>query len=82
MNGFFLSYDSEDLIKEVREEIEIYGDKYKVFAISSSKHGYQFITDYVFDEEFNEFGLAPDEVAAETTLGDLLFALVEQDRII
>jgi hypothetical protein len=38
-----MSYDSSELIADVKEDIELFGDSFKVFAIFTG----QFITEYV-----------------------------------
>ncbi len=84
VNGARYSYECEDLIEEVREEIELYDAEHSCFAICRAVQGVTFVTDYcLYEEELHEakLGLAYDETAFRTTLGKLLALLIQQNEI-
>ena len=85
VKGAHISFDSEELIEEVREEIKLYGREHECFAFCREVSGVSFVTDYCLTEdELNDskLGLASDEVAFKTTLDQLLSLLVEQDTVL
>ncbi|MFK5676042.1 hypothetical protein [Ligilactobacillus sp. LYQ60] len=49
----FVSYDSTDLIAEVKEDISVFGERMEVYAIYSLFPDFDklFITDYVYAEK-------------------------------
>lgn len=79
-----VSYESGELIEEVKEEIKLYGNEHKAFAVFRTINGIQFVTDYfLYEEEMRDtYGLAEDEIAVQTTLQQLLAALKKQDEVI
>lgn len=83
ING--ISYESGELINEVKEEIALYGGAHSVFAVCRAIGGEQIITDYfLYEAEMREArcGLAADETAVRTTLAELLRQLEQQDAVI
>jgi len=82
ING--ISYESGGLISEVEEEIALYGAAHNAFAVLREIGGAQIVTDYFLyeDELRDSLGLAADETALRTTLGDLLAMLRQQDSVI
>ena len=79
--GIRISYDSENLIREVLEDIGLFGADKEAFAILEEKCGAPIITDYALCEQgIGELG--PEEAVITVTLKKLLHILEEQDRII
>ena len=79
--GINISYESEDLIAELEEEIALYGSEQPAIAVIVDKSGAPIITDYGID--MADIGkLSEEETTLPMSLGKILEILKAQDRII
>ena len=83
--GLNISYDSEDLIAEVEEDIADLGEDTQVFVWARYIEEYDtaFAVDYDFiDATIRKEDIDEDESVGVTTLGELLTQLKKQNEII
>ena len=84
-NGLNISYDSDDLIAEVEEDIADLGEDTQVFVWARYIEEYDtaFAVDYDFlDATIRKEDIDEDESVGVTTLGELLTQLKKQNEII
>ena len=84
-NGLNISYDSDDLIAEVEEDIADLGEDAQVFVWARYIEEYDtaFAVDYDFlDATIRKEDIDEDESVGVTTLGELLTQLKKQNEII
>ena len=84
-NGLNISYDSDDLIAEVEEDIADLGEDTQVFVWARYIEEYDtaFAVDYDFlDATIRKEDIDEDESVGVTTLGELLTQLIKQNEII
>lgn len=83
-NDSNVSYDSDDLIKEIKADIEEFGEDEECFIFyKETKYGL-FFTNYDFDveeEPIKEDELEAREYLLKTTLGDALKLFERQNKI-
>ncbi len=85
IEGMTVSYDSEDLIAEVEEDIADLGEDTQVFVWARYIEEYDtaFAVDYDFlDATIRKEDIDEDESVGVTTLGELLTQLKKQNEII
>lgn len=79
-----VSYDCEELIEELKEDIEEFGEDEEMYAFFEVICGHTFLTNYDFITE--EEQLRPEEVSEATVqimkAKDILKILEEQNKII
>ena len=83
--GLNISYDSDDLIAEVEEDIADLGEDAQVFVWARYIEEYDtaFAVDYDFlDATIRKEDIDEDESVGVTTLGELLTQLKKQNEII
>ena len=83
--GLNISYDSDDLIAEVEEDIADLGEDTQVFVWARYIEEYDtaFAVDYDFiDATIRKEDIDEDESVGVTTLGELLTQLKKQNEII
>lgn len=83
--GLNISYDSDDLIAEVEEDIADLGEDTQVFVWARYIEEYDtaFAVDYDFlDATIRKEDIDEDESVGVTTLGELLTQLIKQNEII
>lgn len=81
-----ISFDSNDLIAEVKEDIAAFGRDYKVnvWARLYPQYNKVFIVNYDFiipDDPITEEDIGRDETVSTATLGDLLAQLKKQNSL-
>lgn len=84
IEGMTVSYDSEDLIAEVKEDIAELGEDTQVFVWARYIEEYDtaFAVDYDFlDATIRKDDIDADESVGVTTLGELLTQLEKQNSI-
>ena len=84
-NGLNISYDSDDLIAEVEEDIADLGEDTQVFVWARYIEEYDtaFAVDYDFlDATIRKEDIDEDESVGVTTLGELLTQIIKQNEII
>lgn len=83
-NDSNVSYDSDDLIEEIKADIEEFGEDEECYIFyKETKYGL-FFTNYDFDVEedpIKKDELLPDEHLLKTTLGDALKLFERQNKI-
>lgn len=64
------SYDVNELIEEIKEDIDLYGKDYKCYVYYKKLHGYKVCTDYALEEDLENkvFNSEEGEFRVETTL--------------
>lgn len=84
-NDSNVSYDSDDLIEEIKADIEEFGEDEECYIFyKETKYGL-FFTNYDFDVEedpIKKDELLPDEHLLKTTLGDALKLFEKQNKIL
>lgn len=65
-----VSYDSSELIEEIKEDIDLYGKDYKCYVYYKKVDGYKVCTDYALEEDLKNqvFNSEKGEFRVETTL--------------
>lgn len=78
-----LSYESEELIREIQQDIAEFGINDKAYAVFKKIQGQTFIVNYLLDEDTLP---SPEELeggcAQLMTLGEILDLLEKQNEII
>ncbi len=80
-----ISYDSEELIEELKEDIREFGEDYPCWIFYKEVDGRLVFTNYDFDVEEDPIKLdelLPDEHLLKTTLGDALKLFEKQNSIL
>ncbi len=80
-----ISCESEELIKELEQDIEEFGENEIVVAFYKFYTGVKIYTNYDFiteDDPVTSDELLPDEFMEKITMKELLEKLIEQDRIV
>lgn len=82
-----LSYESGDMIEDVKQDILEFGAQYPLYAVYRRMYGADFIIDYTFDINdikgmHNEGLTKPEDVIVKMTAIELLEKLKQQDAII
>jgi transcriptional regulator with XRE-family HTH domain len=80
-----ISYDSEELIEEIKEDIEEFGEDYECYVFYKEKDGKLIFTNYDFDVEEDQVQpeeLLPNEYLLKTNLGDALKLFEKQNEIL
>lgn len=79
-NGVIYSYDSEELIDEVKEDIELYGESAPCFIIYKIIDDHFIFTDYGLIGE-DDFELQAGERKVQTILSEALEIFEKQNKI-
>lgn len=79
-NGVIYSYDSDELINEVKEDIELYGENTPCFIIYEIIDDRFIFTDYGLIGE-DDFELQAGERKVQTTLSEALEIFEKQNKI-
>lgn len=75
-----ISYECEDIIHDLNEDIEFYGKNHECTLIFKTIHGYLVFTDYIVIN--NEFKLNEDENYIKIKLADALKIFKSQNKIL
>ena len=77
-----IRYECSDLIEELEEDIDIYGQNVECYAYFKKLEGYTVLFDYSLVEEDGLFEMEDEKVAQIMKAKDVLAILKEQNRII
>lgn len=82
-----LSYESGDMIEDVKQDILEFGAKYPLYAVYRRMYGADFIIDYTYDindikSMHNEELTTTEDIVIKMTAIELLEKLKQQDAII
>lgn len=85
-SGILISFDCENLISEVKQDIIEFGADNAVHAVCKNRQGVKIVTDYIYDiTNKEEMAVAkplikPDEWIEKTTFNKLLNYLIRLDN--
>lgn len=85
-SGISISFDCENLISEVKQDIVEFGANSTVYAVCQTRQGIKIVTDYIYDitnkEEMDVTKplIKPDEWIEKTTFDKLLNYLIRLDN--
>ncbi len=85
-SGILISFDCENLISEVKQDIIEFGADSAVYAVCETQQGVKIVTDYIYDiTNKEEMAVAkplikPDEWIEKTTFNKLLNYLIRLDN--
>lgn len=85
-SGILISFDCENLISEVKQDIIEFGADSAVYAVCKTRRGVKIVTDYIYDiTNKEEMAVAkplikPDEWIEKTTFNKLLNYLIRLDN--
>lgn len=85
-SGILISFDCENLISEVKQDIIEFGADSAVYAVCKTRQGVKIVTDYIYDiTNKEEMAVAkplikPDEWIEKTTFNKLLNYLIRLDN--
>lgn len=80
-----ISYESSELIEELKEDIKEFGENEVVIAFYKFISNVKIYTNYDFvveEDPVTSDELLPDEFMEQITMKELLEKLIEQDRIV
>lgn len=80
--GKKISYDSTDMIEEIKSDIAEFGNNLEVYGIFKNIDSVEICTDYTYADDIISGMIEDGETAKLMKAADLLKTLEEQDKIL